>query len=240
MNCDAYRILISGYIDEELSDNESHRLKLHLKHCGSCLQYLQQQERMQAAIKRYTFVQEAPEVPALFASKIALQLEDGLRQAPSPSFAERLSSRIHAKVLKFVDAWIGSLKLRPFAWTASASFFFLLFSALVMNEMYQQSSPQYLAERKVSINETASLDDISTESLIQFEEPTLAEIDSELDGSDFIVIAELNEGSVPLATPQKSDPVQDYVYSHVVGAYQDRLSEDAMLVGYVQKASFVQ
>ena len=230
MNCDAYRILISGYIDEELSDSESQRLKAHLKECAACLQHFQQQEKVQAALKRYSFIHDAPEVPVNFASKITQQIEDELQQAPAPSFTERLKDRFRARVLNFVEAWIGSLKVRPFAWTASASCFFVLFAALVMNEMYHQT-PQHLAQQTSSISETASLDEMSTESLIQFEDTDLAEQGHELDGSNFIVMAER----------AKSDPMQDYVYSHVVEAYQDRLSEDAMLIGYVQgAAAFIQ
>lgn len=243
MNCDAYRILISAYIDEELSDSEAQRLKTHLKSCEPCLQFLQQQEKVQAAIKRYSFVQEAPKLPSNFASKITRQLEEQLQQVPAPSIVERLKTRFRASVLEFVDAWIGSLKVRPFAWTASASCFFVLFAALVMNEMSHQS-PQRLANQVASVSETASLDDSSAESLIQFEETDFSEQDGaltdDLDGSDFIVIAELSDGSILQPAQRKSDPMQDYVYSHVVEAYQDRLSEDAMLVGYVQDAAFIQ
>ena len=243
MNCDAYRILISGYIDEELSNSESQRLKAHLKGCDSCLQYLQQQEKIRAAVKRYTFVKEVPEVPVNFASRITQQLEDQLQRVPQPSLTERMKTRFRATILEFVDGWIGSLKARPFAWTASVSCFFVLFAALVMNEIYQQT-PQHLAQKTTPVSETALLEDISAESLIQFEETDVSEQNSRLaedvDGSDFIVIAELNEDSTLPSAQKKSDPLQDYVYSHVVEAYQDRLIDDAMLVGYVQDAAFIQ
>ncbi len=243
MNCDAYRILISAYIDEELSDIESQRLKTHLKRCESCLQYLHQQEKVQVAVKRYTFVKEVPEVPLGFASKITQQLEEQIQQAPKPSFAERLKDRFRANILEFVDGWIGNLKTHPFAWTASMACFFVFFAALLMNEIYQQS-PQYLAHQATSVNETVSLDDISTKSLIQFEETDAAEqnngLAGDVDGSEFIIIAELSDESTLQPAQKKSDPMQDYVYSHMVEAYQDRLIEDVMLVGHAQDAAFIQ
>ncbi|PIE28984.1 hypothetical protein CSA57_11015 [candidate division KSB3 bacterium] len=240
MNCDAYRILISAYIDGELSDSDAQCLKAHLTSCTPCFLCLQEQEKMQAAIKRYTFMQEVPGVPETFSAKIIAQLENELQQLPSLSYTERLAARCRADVRKFVDAWIGSLKLRPFTWTVSAGFFFLSFSALLMNEFYLQPSGSYLAEPQTPDFEMASREESFSKTVKQFEETALAGADREFDGSDFIVIAELDNESAPLPTLQNCDPMQDYVYSHVVEAYQDRLSEDAMLIGYVQKAHFLQ
>ncbi len=41
MVCSEYDVLISGYVDEELSEEESRRLREHLKICGECRKELE-------------------------------------------------------------------------------------------------------------------------------------------------------------------------------------------------------
>ncbi len=57
MNCEASRILISSYLDGELSDQEVELFKAHLQVCEDCVRYLQQQEILKNALKHYSLFQ---------------------------------------------------------------------------------------------------------------------------------------------------------------------------------------
>lgn len=154
MNCDAYRILITGYIDKELSDSEMQTLKAHLTTCEACLQYLQRQETMEAALKRYSLFQETPEIPVNFASKVTEQLQDILEEEQPVSLGERVTEQVRAVVTHLVERWASSLKTRPFAWTASMSCFVLLFAGLLFFEVYQRTY-QPMSALNAGTSETA-------------------------------------------------------------------------------------
>jgi hypothetical protein len=237
MNCDAYHILITGYIDEELSEDELQRLKTHLNTCETCLQYLQRQEMMHTAFKRYSLIQEVPEVPKNFASKVTEQLQGILLEEQSVSFWEKLQQRSQSLVLNLVERWASSLKTRPFAWTVSMSCFLALFVGLLSFEVYQRSfqpvSMPRMAEAPESspfvVDQNDSLVGVDPESLIRFEEtgdfsaaPEFIEVADE-DGQPIFHVAQNGAGTV-----------EDYVYSHVIEVYQDRLVDDVMFVGYMQ------
>jgi anti-sigma factor RsiW len=117
MDCEAYRILISGYIDGELSEQEMQMLKVHLQTCEACAGYLQKLESMQTALKRYTLFQDMPEIPSNFAGRVTEQLQDIIEEKQS-SFGNTLRTRYRTWVIELAERWAGSLKTRPFAWTA--------------------------------------------------------------------------------------------------------------------------
>jgi len=146
MDCNAYRILITGYLDGELSDDEVQMLKTHLQTCGSCLTYLKRMETMETVLKRYTLLQEVPEVPQDFAHNISAILQ-GITEKKKLSLAAKMRQKYREFVLDIVEKWVGSLRTRPFAWMASASFLVVLIAAVVsvniFETVYEKKPLQY-------------------------------------------------------------------------------------------------
>lgn len=139
MNCEASHILISGYLDEELSEQEARLLKAHLQTCESCVSYLQHQEALKNALKHYTLFQESLEVPSDFAQKVAIKLQETLTPE-QPPLAARIKRTYRDFVLGFVDGWVRSLKTRPFIWTTVVSCLFMFVIGLVSFKVVQQVS----------------------------------------------------------------------------------------------------
>ncbi len=260
MNCDAYRILITGYIDEELNEREMHTLKAHLAECDHCLQYLQRQETMQAALKRYSLLHEPPQVPEYFASKVTEQLQELVQETEPASFWESFKKRGQNMVLQFVERWVSSLKTRPYAWIGAMSCFVMLFAGLLSFQMYQHTYQQAFSLLTTEVSEhvsplrqpepfSASIDDTDSpimivtqtdggleryqDSPVLFEE-TEGEADASGKMPDVIYVGEEGEASFIQVAHNGANSVEDYVYSHVVEGYQDRIVDDAVFVGYVQ------
>ncbi len=234
MKCEAYRILITGYIDNALSENETRMLKQHLESCESCLQHLQRQETLRTTLKRYAFLQEPPAVPSNFAQKVTAQLES-LQPAPVPVFQpEGVARRIRQSVLRFADAWSMSLKTRPFAWTATVSCMaMLLVGTVAFNVFHSSPTNNQMArvETKAPVEQAVSQVAMSVET-----EP-LPNVISDTDSSSLFEIGFIEEQqALPMPVQAQKLPLKEYVYSHVVGGYQDRLIDDIMLVGYAQDA----
>ncbi len=220
MDCDAYRLLITGYVDGELSDQEMHSLKTHLETCEECLAYLKCTEAMRTSLKRYTFLKTVPpEIPINFAWNITEQLQ-GMREEEQLSLAARIRIAYHAFVLDIVERWVSSLRTRPFAWTTLVTGLLLVVAGVIALNMFPFSStpdPQIAMAphtKPLSANENPD---------------------------QFVVVAPESESGFaeePFIRMAQTDTesVEDYIYSHVTEVYQDRFVDDAVFVEYVQNA----
>lgn len=141
MNCEASRILISAYLDGELSEQEARLLKAHLQACESCVGHLQQQEALKNALKHYTLFQESLEAPSNFAKKVVIKLQETLTPE-RPPFAARIKRTYRHFVFGFVDSWVNSLKTWPFTWATVVSCMFVFVIGLVSFKVVQQVSWQ--------------------------------------------------------------------------------------------------
>lgn len=141
MNCEASRILISAYLDGELSEQEARLLKAHLQTCESCVSYLQQQEALKNALKHYTLFQESLEAPSDFAKKVAIKLQETFTPE-QPPLAARIRRTYRHFVFGFVDSWVNSLKTWPFTWATAVSCMLVLVVGLVSIKVVQQVSWQ--------------------------------------------------------------------------------------------------
>ncbi len=145
MDCNAYRILITGYIDGELSDDEMQMLKTHLQTCKSCFAYLIRAEAMKTVLKRCRLLQEVPEVPPNFARNISVLLREAAKKEKFP-FSVKLRAKYREFVLSIIERWVSSLKTRPFAWMTSISLLVILIAGVVfidiLRTIYQERSIQ--------------------------------------------------------------------------------------------------
>ena len=119
MNCANYRMLMSAYIDHELSDEEAYALKTHLQSCAACVGHLQKMERLHTAFQRYTLVQEQPAVPSAFAQHVMARIQATV--TVPPSWQRRAAARGRAFVIAFTAHWAHSLTRQPLAWTAACA-----------------------------------------------------------------------------------------------------------------------
>jgi hypothetical protein len=237
MNCEAYRILINGYIDQELSDRELQMLKAHLQTCERCLCYLKQMETLQTTLNRYALFQDVPEVSADFAHKVTAQLQEVLEKE-HVSLGNRLRTRYRNFVLNIVEKWANSLKTRPFAWTTTMSCFLVLVVGLLFFEVfqrsYQENSIRFEAVAPEAVTQVAQNDSLSKK-----QEVALLVETSQGQLPDTIEFVDVGEEPFVRVARNDTGLVEDYVYSHVIEVYQDQLVDDAVFVGYVQDA-FIQ
>ena len=56
MNCENYRHLMMGYLDKELSDLETQKLKLHLLECKHCYEEFSHFQEMQGVLETISIV----------------------------------------------------------------------------------------------------------------------------------------------------------------------------------------
>ncbi len=229
MKCDAYRILITGYIDEVLSENENRMLKQHLQTCESCLHHLQRQEALRTTLKRYAFLQEPPVVPLNFAQKVTAQLQPETVSVFQP---ERLTQRIRQGVLRFVEAWSINLKANPFAWTAAVSCAMMLVVGLLAFNMFYSPA----AHQPVQLEAKASVESAVTPAVLSVQSEPLPNVISDAENPSVFEIGFVEEQSSVAPAQARTTASEGYVYSHVVGGYQDRLIDDIMFVGYAQDA----
>lgn len=238
MDCDAYRLLITGYIDEELSEQEMHTLKAHLQTCEDCLTYLKRAEGMKTALKRYTLCQNMPEVPANFARNVSEQLQE-MFEEERMSLGARLRTAYRGFVLDVVERWVSSLKTRPFVWTTSVSCLLLFVAGAMFLNVFRFSSMQEFVQVG---KETEQLVAVAPQPMIRFEDDeTMLE---DMDDSRFAT--ETSTEPVPddqfaaepfIRVAQNGiESVEDYVYSHVIEVYQEPFVDDLVFVGYVQNA----
>ncbi len=244
MECTVYRILITGYIDNELSDDEMHQLKSHLQTCGGCVAHLRKMERMQTVLKRYHLVQEVPETSRNFARNISRILQETTPAESRPAFLERVVSRYRAFVRRLVERWIASLRARPVTWVTSVSCLLILMAGVVFMDMTHtiQQPPRYalllpdqnpIATAPQPVTITEYRDDRQNRPEAS---PILeAAVEDDAGLPDFIQFSD--EAVVQIAKTH-SEPVASYVYSHIVEASQEQLLDNAMFASYVQDALF--
>jgi len=227
MKCDAYRILITGYIDEVLSENENRMLKEHLRSCEACLQHLKRQEILRTTLKRYVFLQDPPVVPSNFAQKVTARLQTESTPVFQP---EGLRLRIRKGVLRVADAWSMSLKSRPFAWATAVSCTIMFLVGFFAINLFYAPTVNQMAQIETNV----PVKQISPVALAVPAEP-LPNVISDADNTSFFPIGFVEEEQPSVMPVQaQTPPFEGYVYSHVVGGYQERLGEDIMFVGYAQ------
>ena len=86
MDCERYREILSGYIDDELSKKDLKELLLHLEHCEACTLELDvltgQKEKLQSAVSSYC----GPAPGHDFCQKVMARISE----LPSPPVSSRL------------------------------------------------------------------------------------------------------------------------------------------------------
>jgi NACalpha-BTF3-like transcription factor len=136
MDCNAYHILITGYVDGELSADETQTLKIHLHTCEACLRYLQRLEKLEALLKRYHLLQEIPDVPAEFAHNLSLKLQDVIAKQRTPLGA-KLKKHSQRVVTSLTERWANSLRARPATWITAMSFVLVFCAGMVFVNLIQ-------------------------------------------------------------------------------------------------------
>ena len=244
LDCHAYRILITGYIDGELSDDEMQMLKAHLQTCKACFAYLTRAEVMKTVLKRCRLLQDIPEVSPHFAQNISHVIQQTHQQS-RPSLVVRINQKYRAFVFDLVEKWISSLRARPFAWITSVSCVVALIAGImfvdVFHTVYQHAPLQYTQSVP---DEQVALRSVMEEPgrTMEEETPGRGESDSASSSSE-MASAHLTEPSqfiefadepVTHLAKSRTEFVENPVYSHVLEAAQEHFFDDAVFVGYVQ------
>jgi anti-sigma factor RsiW len=136
MDCNAYHVLMTGYIDGELSGDEMQMLKTHLQTCEACLTYLKHLETLETLLKRYHLFQEISDVPADFAHNMSVKLQEVIARERIPLGA-KLKEQYRGLVLGIVERWANSLRTRPLTWVTSVSFLVVCIAGIVFVDIFQ-------------------------------------------------------------------------------------------------------
>jgi hypothetical protein len=249
MDCNAYRILITGYLDRELSDDEMQMLKTHLQTCESCLTYLKRMEAMETVLKRYKLLQEVPAVPSNFAHNISVILQGVVKQEKVP-FGAKVKRKYREFVLGIVEKWASSLKARPFAWMTSVSFLVVLLAGVVVVDIFQtMDRKKPLQDTKAPlapVMQVAQKDKTPVEGKsVQF--PAVASESEKWDETDDHALAEgdpIQYEDTPISTFRAAQPGRAFIKEEDkqpagVEASRNRLMEDTEFVEVAEEA-FVQ
>jgi len=237
MECTVYRILITGYIDNELSDDEMQQLKTHLHTCEDCVAHLHKMEQIKTAFKHYHLIQELPEVSPNFTRNISRTIQGTIPAESRPSFLLKWFHTYQSFVFRFVETWISSLRAHPGTWVTSASCLVVLMAGLVFVDMTQTMSIQqpssYITRPSADQESVAVLTPNKGLPLTPPTIPREEEVNSGL--PEFIQFSDEPVIHVAKTNPE---PVQNYVYSHVLEAAQEQFLDSAVFAGYVQDVRF--
>lgn len=244
LDCHAYRIYITGYIDGELSDEEMQLLKAHLQTCKACFAYLTRAEAMRTVLKRCKLLQDIPDVPSNFARNVSNIIQQTHQQV-RPSIVVRITQRYRAFVLNLVEKWISSLRARPFAWMTSVSCVLMVIAGFVFVDvfhtvyqqaplLYTQTVPDEQVARRGAGEDIWHTGEEGV--LVQNESGSASpwiEVASDQSAapSEFIEFA---DEPVTYIAKSRGEFVENPVYSHVLEAAQEHFFDDAVFVGYVQ------
>lgn len=245
MECTVSRILISGYIDNELSDDEMHQLKRHLQTCEACVAHLQNMERVQAAMKRFQLMQDVPQASPNFARNVSRVLQETTPVQPRFSRARQWSARYRAFVLRLVERWIASVRARPVTWVTSASCaLILLVGAIVLDVRHLIQPPLQVAfvpveERAQRAHPGPPASDISPAAEMPDSGASAPRARTDTEEHDLAALPDFIQFSdepVVQIAHNTSEPVRGYVYSHIFEASQEQFLDNAVFAGYVQDA----
>lgn len=259
MDCQGYRILISGYIDGELSDAETQELKGHLQDCGDCLSYLKRLETMETVLKRYQLLQEVPDVSEDFARNLTAALHTKFQHERVP-WMVRWRQKGRRWVIGFVEGWATSLRQRPFAWVMATSVFVVFLAGVMFVEVLPglydhttlspsvekvaQESDQYVEIAPAAAPEAYEAPrtgaDTQAEKTVSRAKPMTGNRFAADEATEEETTLEMLEEQPFIQVAQtrssKATSLDDYVYSHVIEIAQDHLIDDAVFAGYVQDA----
>jgi hypothetical protein len=250
MECTASRILITGYIDNELSGDEIQQLKTHLATCEECVAYLQKMEQVKTVFKRYHLLQEIPAGSPDFARAVTQSIQATITSEPQPSILMTWLQTYRAFVLRFVDSWISSLRARPVTWVTSVSCLMIfllgpLFVDITRTLPFQPSAsfvavaPTEQAVTDSNIQQPAlkgreaEPSPASTPFILAFEDNA-----GDDEGQGIPEFIQFSEDAVVHVAKTNTAAVNRYVYSHVLEAAQGQLLDSAVFAGYVQDALF--
>ena len=231
MTCDAYRILITGYIDDELSETDMAALKAHLRACKPCVQHLERQEALRITLKRYAFMQDAPVMPTSFAQSVTARLQ-AARAEEQP--ARRLHWTPRAAwqgATEMVSVWGERLKIHPVRWAAATCSLALLAglaSFMLLNDSPSKQAAQLQAKAEATPTALEQPRHLSSAP-----QPNTAS-DAAASDAEAVAFGFVEDASEVLSVQKQPSNGGGYIYSHVVGGYQDRLADDAMFVTYTQ------
>jgi hypothetical protein len=77
MNCERYHLLITGYLDGELSPEEQTELLAHLEHCPACEEELRQHRKLKEITGRMQFKEPEDRVWDYYWANVYNRLERG-------------------------------------------------------------------------------------------------------------------------------------------------------------------
>lgn len=233
MMCDAYRILMTGYIDDELSETDMAALKAHLRACEPCVQHLKRQEALRITLKRYAFIQDAPVVPTSFAQSVTARLQ-AARAEEQPALRLHWTPRAAWQgATEMVSAWGERIKIHSVRWAAATCSLALL--AGLASFMLLNDSPNKQAARLQAKAEATPIAQEQPRRASDAQQPNTA-LDAAVPDSKAVAFGFVEDASEVPSVQKQPSTGGGYVYSHVVGGYQDRLIDDAMFVTYTQDA----
>lgn len=233
MTCDAYRILITGYIDDELSDADMAALKAHLRACEPCVQHLKRQEALRITLKRYAFIQDAPVVPTSFAQSVTARLQ-AARAEEQPALRPHWTPRAAWQgATDIVSVWGERLKIHSVRWAAATCSLALL--AGLASFMLLSDSPNKQAAQ-LQANAAAMPTALEQPRHVSSAPHPNTASDAAAPNSDAVAFGFVEDASEVPSVQKQPSTGGGYVYSHIVGGYQDRLVDDAMFVTYTQDA----
>jgi hypothetical protein len=250
MECTVSRILITGYIDNELSDDEMRQLKSHLQACEGCVAHLHKMERMQTVLRRYQLVQDIPEAPSNFARNVSRILQETVPAESQPSVFRRAAFRYRAFVMRLAERWVCSLRARPVTWVTSVSCVFALLAGVAFFDMAQviQAPLRYtlnhpkqnvLVDNRSSRLETGqpgqSPKRLGASPIFEI---ALHEESIESDSAALPDFIRFSDEAVVQIAKTTTEPVDSYVYSHIVEASQEQFLDNPLFASYVQDALF--
>lgn len=252
MECTVSRILITGYIDNELSDQEMHQLKTHLQTCENCVAHMRKMEQMKTVFKRYHLIQELPDASPNFARNVSRIIQDTATPEPRPSLFLRGMQAYRSYMVHLAETWVASLKARPVTWVTSASCLLILLTGLVLTDITQiiRQFPLYslipFTEQAPPSSETYPSVAILTRDEEGRNAPsslpvhiTALENDARsTEGTGLPDFIQFSDEPVVQIAKTNSEPVGSYVYSHIVEASQEQFLDNAVFASYVQDVSF--
>jgi hypothetical protein len=252
MECTVSRILITGYIDNELSDDEMQQLKAHLRTCENCVAHMHKMEHMKTVFKRYHLVQELPEASPNFARKVSRIIQDTVTPERRPSLFLRGIHTYRSYMLRLAESWINSLKARPVTWATSVSCLLILLTGVVLTDITRTTlqSPLYSIIPSIEQAPPSSEGHQSVAVLMREEEGRdvsssppvlLTALERDADTTEeagLPAFIQFSDDAVVQIAKTDTEPVVSYVYSHIVEASQEQFLDNAVFASYVQDALF--
>jgi len=111
MSCNKFRILLSAYLDQEITKDEEKELFEHLKTCSGCASELEYQKN----IKRIFLLKERKEPEEFFETRLFTRIKDKEKQPIWQAYLPAFKKSIFV-VLIFILLIVGFLNYKKFSY----------------------------------------------------------------------------------------------------------------------------